>query len=240
MPTPTPSFPVDIGMEQACQAARALLPNAVIEARPGAFYPKTRFRAEYRGLPVSVLIDKQQTQRQAIQPYTTVMLGGGIAEVPISLGGVHVGYPAYEAHVAFPQPALQDRKLIGAPAALLATLAGGELGDRLAVLPVVFLYAGPLATRAKYDVDGSVLCVRGWPGDAASLEFLIETLYRMREETYAAVPQLAPGARDLAQHPEVLGHAEGRRRARKLGLTIMACVFIAMIVTIAVTVGSLL
>lgn len=232
------NFRLDMSIEDATSVARALLPDATFESRPGAFFPRTIIRGSYRGLPVTVTIDKQQTQRNGIRPYTTVELGGGIAEVPIGLGGAHGGYPAYEAHVGFEQPALRDMKLIGAPAALIATLAGA-LGDRLAALNPISLHAGPIARRAGYDLDGSVLCVRGWPGDTGSLELAVETLVRMREVTYAEVPRLAPGAADLAQHPEVIRHAEGRAFARKLGRIIIACTFAVIVTAVVVTLAVL-
>ena len=102
-----PRFELDPTMDAACLATPTVISDATVELQPGAFYPATILRGTYRGLPAAVLIDKKQTRRSGIRPYTTVKLGGGIAAAPIALGGAYVGYPAHEANVPFAQPGIE-------------------------------------------------------------------------------------------------------------------------------------
>lgn len=200
----------------------------------GAVYSYVAARGAYRGLPVVVRLETCQTERHGLQPFTKLELAVDL-DVYVYTGGAAWPYPPYEAHVAFPHPRIANTAAVGAPRELLAAIAGGPIGARLGETGINRLSVGADATRDGSPTRGVLLVVEGWPFDAPTLTYLLDTVAAIGGEATRALDAARAGGRAIdGRHPEVVAYETERRRVRGKAKVIVIGVVLGAVVLILV------
>lgn len=203
----------------------AALPGAPLEDKGGLVLEELVAETTVAGLPLRVRMTTENTNKQGYRPYTAVELLWDPG-APMYLGGARWAYTDFEHAVAFAHPGAADRRWVGVPAHLVYRIVAGPLGARIAAVnasrhgEVMELAVSEPAQRRRPGV-GMVLQCRGWPADAATLRFLVDTLVELAETVRASLPA---GASSFDATPEVATYRKARAESRERGLMLVAAV----------------
>lgn len=187
----------------------------------GGLFTRLEARGSLHGLRVRAEFAMANTRRST-EPFTTIDVEEEL-DVTVYKGGAAWPYESWEAHVPFNSTRLANVAAVGAPRALLTTIAQGAIADRLAASGISNLTVGSKALRDGCMTRGVRLVVEGWPMDEAALRFLIDTALAIALEARRAV---ADGAFSRGgRHPEVVADEIARAASRARGLRVVAAVF---------------
>ena len=189
---------------------------------------------EFRGLPVSLRLQKTQGQKR-IAPALELEMSAPCKGAWLLLE-LKIESRDFLPDIPLSSAALHHYRLSGAPRELAVGLLDEEIQGRLSLVAASSYFHG-----VKISGDSLRVKLTNWPADEGTLSFLLGLFADIIQRVKAQAEKLTgPETTSLAEHPEVLAvrylEARAAERSKKVGRIILASMGLVIVSSILIAV----